>query len=364
MRGEVLPGDSEMQVTSSRSIVELVATLPGAMPSGVTVTPSGRTFLCFPRWLDVVPFTVGELLEDGSVVPYPDADRNRLDLCDPVHHFFSVQSVYATADDTLWVLDTGRPYFAPAVPGAAKLVEIDLERGVLRRVYVVPYGIARASTYLNDLRFARGYGARGAAFITDSATLGPSALIVIDLATGRKLRRLNGHRTVDPDPDVRPMIEHEELVLRLPFGLTFPYRNGVDGIALSPDERTLYYCPLTSRRLYSIDAASLADPFTSDDEAASTIVDLGQKAVSDGLACDANGNVYASDLENRQILRRSSEGTWSVFARDQRMYWTDTLCAADDGYLYFTANQVHRMWPFHAGRDLRQPPYSVLRARM
>lgn len=353
-----------MHVIASRETVELVAELPGAMPSGITVTPSGRTFLCFPRWVDAMPFTVGELHSDGSVVAFPDAGRNRLTPLDPIHHLLSVQSVYARDDETLWALDTGRPYFTPAIPGAAKLVEIDLVSGALRRVYVVPYGTMKVSTYLNDLRIAGRYGAQGTAFITDSATLGPSGLIVIDLATGRKLRRLNGHPTLDPDPNVRPMIEHEELVLRFPFGLTFPYRNGVDGIALSPDERTLYYCPLNGRRLYSIDAAALADPFTSDQQAARTIVDLGEKAVSDGLACDADGNVYASDLENRQISRRSPDGVWTVFARDQRMYWTDTLCAADDGYLYFTANQVHRMWPFHAGRDLRQPPYTVLRARM
>lgn len=349
---------------SSRSEVQLVASLPGSMPSGVTRAPGGRTFLCFPRWVDAVPFTVGELLPSGAVVPFPDPERNRMSLCDPVHHFISVQSVNATADGTLWVLDSGRPYFTPAVPGAAKLVEVDLASGALRRIYVVPYGVARLRTYLNDVRIARTYGARGTAFITDSGMPGNGALIAINLATGSKLRRLDGHPTVNPDPAVRPVIENELLELRFPLGLRFPYRQGADGIALSQDERTLYYCPLTSRRLFSVDAAVLADPSRSDDDVAKTVRDLGEKCVSDGLECDAAGNVYASDLENRQILCRTPDGRWSTFARDPRMLWTDTLSVGDDGYLYFTANQVHRMWPYHAGRDLRRPPYAVLRAQL
>ncbi|GAC1592410.1 MAG: L-dopachrome tautomerase-related protein [Candidatus Velthaea sp.] len=349
---------------SARSTVELVANLYGSMPSGVTVTPGGRTFVCFPRWVDVVPFTIGELLPDGRVVAYPGDAENRLSVWDPVHRFFSVQSVNATSDDTLWVLDTGRPYFSPALPGAAKLVEVDLASGALRRVYVVPYGIIRPTTYLNDVRIARTLGAGGTAFITDSATLGPSAIITIDLASGSKMRRLDNHWTVNPDSEVRPTIEGEELLLRLPFRLTFPYRNGADGIALSRDERTLYYCPLTSRRLFSVDAAVLADSSKSDAEVAATIRDLGYKGVSDGLDCDTRDNLYASDLENHQILRRSPTGNWTVFATDERMFWTDTLCAASDGYLYFIANQVHRMWPFHAGCDLRRRPYTLLRAKM
>jgi sugar lactone lactonase YvrE len=32
-----------------------------------------------------------------------------------------------------------------------------------------------------------------------------------------------------------------------------------------------------------------------------------------------------------------------------------------DGYLYVTANQLHRQARFNAGQDLRQKPYSLFR---
>ncbi|HSU39359.1 MAG TPA: hypothetical protein VLJ38_07320, partial [Polyangiaceae bacterium] len=54
---------------------EPVALFFGSMPTGVTVSASGRIFVNFPRWGDPVPFTVGELVH-GAVVPYPDQSVN------------------------------------------------------------------------------------------------------------------------------------------------------------------------------------------------------------------------------------------------------------------------------------------------
>jgi hypothetical protein len=39
----------------------------------------------------------------------------------------------------------------------------------------------------------------------------------------------------------------------------------------------------------------------------------------------------------------------------------DTLSLAKDGYLYFTANQLHRQKQFHEGKDLRRKPYALFR---
>src|SRR5690242_15551804 len=56
--------------------IETVATFTGPMPTGVTVSRGGRTFVCFPRWADAVEFTVAEI-KDGRAVPYPDLETNR-----------------------------------------------------------------------------------------------------------------------------------------------------------------------------------------------------------------------------------------------------------------------------------------------
>ena len=42
----------------------------------------------------------------------------------------------------------------------------------------------------------------------------------------------------------------------------------------------------------------------------------------------------------------------------------DTLALADDGYLYFTVNQLHRQPDYYEGRDLREKPYSLFRVKI
>lgn len=47
-----------------------------------------------------------------------------------------------------------------------------------------------------------------------------------------------------------------------------------------------------------------------------------------------------------------------------RALWPDTLSLAKDGYLYFTANQLHRQDRFHEGKDLREKPYALFRVKV
>ena len=42
----------------------------------------------------------------------------------------------------------------------------------------------------------------------------------------------------------------------------------------------------------------------------------------------------------------------------------DTLSLANDGYLYFTANQLHRRAIFNQGIDKRVEPYGLLRIKV
>jgi sugar lactone lactonase YvrE len=52
---------------------------------------------------------------------------------------------------------------------------------------------------------------------------------------------------------------------------------------------------------------------------------------------------------------------WETVVHDPRLLWPDTLSLATDGYLYVTANQLHRQARYHGGRDLRRKPYVLFR---
>jgi sugar lactone lactonase YvrE len=140
---------------------------------------------------------------------------------------------------------------------------------------------------------------------------------------------------------------------------------GSDGIAISPDGKTLFYCPLTSRHLYSVSVDALADRSKSDADVAATVKDLGEKGgAADGLESDAQGRVYVSDYEHNAICRRSLTNEFETLVHDPRVLWPDTLSLAADGYLYFTANQVERQPAFHNGHDLRVKPYVLFRVKV
>ena len=101
--------------------LEEVARFHGAMPAGVAVSRHGRMFVSFPKWGDDVPFTVAEI-HHGRTVAYPYEAVNRTDPRDLAGTLLSVQSVVVDAADRLWILDTGRPVFAPSLYGGLTLV--------------------------------------------------------------------------------------------------------------------------------------------------------------------------------------------------------------------------------------------------
>jgi sugar lactone lactonase YvrE len=346
--------------------LEIVATFDGPMPTGVTVANDGRIFVNFPKWGDRVEYTVAEV-KAGKTLPYPDADINHYLLDDTQSDkLVSVQSVVVDPTGTrLWILDTGSIQFGPVKPGGPKLVGIDLKTNQIVKKIIFPGDVVLPTSYVNDVRFDLHRGAEGTAFITDSASSGPNGIIVVDLASGKSWRRLNDHPSTKPDPAFVPVVEGEILQMRLPRQPPAKFAVGSDGIAISPDGKTLYYSPLTSRHLYSVSVDTLADQKQSDAAVAATVKDLGEKGgAGDGLESDAQGRVYLSDYEHNAIRRLSSNHEIETLVHDPRVLWPDTLSLAANGYLYFTANQIERQGSFHNGHDLRQKPYVLFRVKV
>jgi len=343
--------------------LEEVAVFCGPMPTGVTVSHNERVFVCFPRWEDRVDFTVGEL-RDGNVVPYPDESINWLDLDRQVETFVSVQSVVVDPRGRLWALDTGSINFGPTTYGGPKLVGIDLEADRIFKRIVFTQDVALHTTYLNDVRFDLRRGDGGMAFITDSSDQGPNGIIVVDLASEQTWRRLNDHPSTKAVPQFMPVVEGQPMMVRQPDSPLRHLSLGADGIAISSDGMRLFYSPLASRRLYSVSVDALCDRNVSDEEVAATVIDHGDKGASDGLESDAEGRIYVTNYEHNAILRRLQNGQYESLVHDPRVLWPDTMSVAINGYLYFTANQLHRMARFNGGIDRREKPYSLFKIKV
>jgi sugar lactone lactonase YvrE len=141
-------------------------------------------------------------------------------------------------------------------------------------------------------------------------------------------------------------------------------RIGSDGIAISADGTCLYYCPLASRRLYSVDTEALLNEGLTDVQVGGTVRNEGMKPASDGLESDAQGRVYATAYEHNAIVRRETDSLYETLVYDPCALWPDTLAVANDGYLYFIANQLHRQTHYHDGKVLREKPYSLFRVKI
>lgn len=342
-------GDLPVPLTFGEA--EVVHEFHRQMPTGVTVADSGRIFVCYPRWGDDVRFTVAELV-GGEEVPYLSLAYNQAPEEDLASGLVSVQSVVVDPAGRLWLLDTGSIEMADTEPGGPKLVCIDLDSNEVARTITLSRDVALPQTYLNDIRFDLSRGPGGMAFITDSGTNPehPMGLIVVDLESGAAWRHLTGHPTVTPAEGHLAIID----------GQPFPdILMGADGIAISADGARLYYCPLASRRLYSVSTEALA---SSEGDVEATVEDHGEKGASDGLETDDQGRIYATQYEQGAVVRRLADGSaWQPVVQQPHLLFVDTLSVAADGHLYMTVNQLHRQDQYQDGEDKRELPYTLVR---
>jgi sugar lactone lactonase YvrE len=312
--------------------------------TGIAVMPGGRIFVNFPRWFADVPVSVAQLLPPDNVLPFPpDSEwnewngvRNREKL---ESSFVCVQSVVADRKGYLWVLDSGNPDIHKVIPGAPKLLKFDPRDG--RLLSRIPYAepVILPHSYLNDVRIDT---TRGIAYLTDSEA---GAIIVTDLRSGSSRRLLDDH----------PSVKAEEIDVVIDGK---PWRqDGVkprvhsDGIALSPDNATLYFHALTGRTLYRVPTASLRDPALTLEELGEKVQKVGDTGPADGMECAPDGTLYLTSLEDHAVKRLLPNGTAEIVVQDPRLQWPDSLAVAPDGTIYVTTSRIH----------LEKGPYSVFR---
>ena len=311
--------------------LEVVALFPDTMLAGVVTTRDGGIFMSFPRW-NPVEFSAAELTKDGKLSPVPNLALHQ--TSDDAKRLVSIQGLDVDANGRLWMLDAGN----------AKLHCVDLAAGTIVKTLRASGEALGTSTYANDVRIDLRRGSEGFAFISDTAGAG---VIVMDLASGASRRRLSKTPSARSDNAFDPRVEGKPLAMR----------GHTDGIALSPDGKTLYYHSLSQRALFSVSADALSDMDATDEQVEATIRKIANKtSASDGILCDGENRVYTTDYEDGAIRRwtpgAGENQSGETIVQDERLLWPDA-CAIHGGWLYVTTNQLNR--------EKKVPPYALFR---
>lgn len=240
----------------------------------------------------------------------------------------------------LWALDLGFVAGESEAPaGAQKLLVIDLASGrTVKRIALD--GVAdRKGSFLNDVAVDE---VRRVAYIADSglrsAPANLAGLVVVDFDTASARRVLHQDASVMPEAGVKVMSHGEEVWPGKPITL------GINGIALSPDNDTLYWTVTSGTRVRTLPTAILRNGGVSVAALAAAVVDLGAVGGhSDGIVTDAKGSLYITDVTRNGIVRLApSDEAPRLMAADDGVYWPDTAAIGPGGDLYFTASALNR----------------------
>ena len=330
--------------------------------TGIAVAQDGRIFLSFPRWTEDSPNSVVEL-NDGKVTPYPDAEmngwRNALkDKVEAKNHFVCVQTIETDHSGHLWVLDPAAPAMGALVPGGAKMVKIDLATNKAVQTIFFDDKVAPQGSYLNDVRFSPD---DKVAYLTDSGAKG--ALVVVDLTNGRSRRVLDGDPSTQADPNVT--VTWAGKPLRRPDGRGVDF--AADGIALSPDGKTLYWQAIKGKTLYSLPTSALNPGLTTavtpealeDKTLRGKVEIVGENGPADGLIISKHdGKMYVTGPETNSIgIRDLSQkgGRPTTLLQDDKLHWPDTFSEGADGTIFFTTSHIQDSAFYKEGAPIALP---------
>ena len=154
--------------------------------------------------------------------------------------------------------------------------------------------VAPQGSYLNDVRFSPD---DKVAYLTDSGAKG--ALVVVDLTNGKARRVLDGDPSTQADPNVT--VTWAGKPLRRPDGRGVDF--AADGIALSPDGKTLYWQAIKGKTLYSLPTSALNPGLTTavtpealeDKTLRGKVETVGENGPADGLIISKHdGKMYVT----------------------------------------------------------------------
>ncbi len=331
-----------------------VAASEHAILNGVAVTPTGRVFSSFPRWMHGPTPCIGEAMPDGSFKIFPGNEWNEWhDGMSVTDHFVNVHSLHADPDNFLWVVDDGAAHHQPHLPDAPKIVKIDLGTNRIVRVYPINAVAAPPKAVLGHMRVLGKHG-----FITESFH---NAIIVLDQETGATRRVLEGLPQTRADTSIVPMIDGRE----------FRRANGqvptvhMDLLELSNDGRWLYFTSLFGPLLCRIETRYLTDTDISDAQRIAHVEEVGRIPPCAGVTIARNGTIYFSAFTENAILMMGEDRKLKTLVADPRISFPNELDVGPDGYLYFPASQIHRLPGFDKDdKSNVKTPWEVIKVKI
>ena len=328
--------------------LEIVAEFPAEHPPGnVAVTPEGRIIMSQHQFYGA-PLRVVEVLDDGSVVPFP----NEAWSSEPNSQGIGLNTVLGLRSDensVVWMLDRSD---GEGQPG--KIVGWDTENDELYQVIYIPQPIIPDSPFLNDLAVDLDHNA---IYITDTANGDDAALIVVDLTTGFSRRVLEGD--VSTRPEDIPLIVDERVI----NVSGKPAKIGVNPITVDPNNEWVYYAPMSGTSLYRIATEDLLDSSLSPAELSSRVERYSDKPICDGITIDGAGNVYITSITNNAIgVVVDETGEYQTLYQDNELLsWTDGMAFGADNYVYVTVSQLQNSPPLNNGENDAEPPFYMVR---
>lgn len=283
-----------------------------------------------------------------------------------------------------------------------------LSNNTVFQTIVFPTSVVYPDSYVQDMRFdlrpELSQSGKGIAYLTDSSINNINGLLVVDLGTEEVWRHFDTPSVGAVEPQFNAYIWGTPLLYATPATSYLPVGRR---LTLSADGSELFFGVAESRYLYSVPTSFLRDRGPASELCAQgAIRNRGQKGISDGYEVDTNGLIYLGNVEQNAInIYNPANGTATVYVRDPRINWPDTRtstlvvlltaflslnytspclilpCIApsvvtllmgymtlvtigDDGYLYFTLNQL-QLTPFiFPGTDRRVRPFGLMRVKL
>jgi sugar lactone lactonase YvrE len=343
-----------------------------AMPAGVKVDHQGQYYVSVPRMSQGIPATMNRIVvKDGKPLleAFPSWDFNKVG---DVNALQSVLGYEIDEYNRMWLLDQGKIAYEPSPEGSQKLVIWDLNRNSLIDSIVIPDEIAPYRTsFLNDLVVDN---KNGFVYLTDSGCGYPDhplrgGIIVYNMKTKSFRRVLDRQFSTQDFPDFHFQIDYK------PVFKNQPLRIGADGIALSADRSTLFYCQVTGRNLYAIHTGLLRNEQIPLEQINGAVQVLGSKGTTtDGMHADNRGNLFYTMLEGKGIgFFDARDRSFNKFVSDDRMLWVDGVAFDQKGSIIFNNNRLHEMfggyeidwnnpynliiWKAYVGKDVKSYLY-------